>query len=94
MEWNQFLNSTIKTVTKDQILNAIKDFNCIDNYYQTDRIIIITVNSKNDNCEQVKSVINLLYNECVEDNGGITGENTDITEYIFQNFKVILILLF
>lgn len=94
MEWNPFLNFTIKPITRDQILNAIKDFDCIDNYYQTDRIIIITVNSKDDNCDQVKSVINLLYNECVKDNGGVTGEHTDITEYIFQNFKVILIQVF
>ena len=92
MDYNQFLDVTSKPITKDKVLNAIKDLACTDIYYQTDRIIIVTIFYKNMIQEEhAELLLNYLSDECSEQKETISGYDTEITEYIFQNFKVILI---
>lgn len=92
MEYNQFLKATTKPITKDKVLNAIKDLACVDTYYQTDRIIIVTITDKNMiQDEHAEFLLNYLSDECSVQKETISGYDSEITEYIFQNFKVILI---
>lgn len=92
MNYNQFLNATIKPITKDKVLNAIKNLACIDLCYETDRIIIVTITDKNMvQDEHAEFLLNYLSDECSEEKEIISGYDSEITEYIFQNFKVILI---
>lgn len=92
MEYNQFLNSTIKTITRDEVLKIITYLSCIDNYYQTDKIIIATmIRTTISQNEQAEFILNLLSNECSEEQEMVCGIETEITEYIFQNFKVVII---